>query len=186
VTTLETDRLLLRPWRLDDFDAFAAMSADPEVMRFLAADGRPLTRFAAWQGLCALVGHWQLRGFGLFAVAERSTGALVGRVGPWHPEGWPAFEIGWTLRSEYWGRGYATEAVTRCLAHAFTDLGRTHVTSFIDPDNIRSIRVAQRVGEKLEGRVALPHLPHRSMLRYGLHRDEWQDRRGAAEATRRD
>jgi RimJ/RimL family protein N-acetyltransferase len=174
--TLHTERLALREWRFEDFEDLAAMSADPEVMRFLSPDGRPLTRFATWQGLCALVGHWQLRGFGLFAVEERASGRLVGRIGPWQPEGWPDFEIGWTLRSEYWGRGYATEAVERCLAFAFNDLQRTHVASFIDPDNARSIRVAERVGETLEGRVALPHLPNKTILQYGLHRDAWLDR----------
>ena len=99
MTTLETERLTLRQWTLEDFDDFAAMSADPEVMRFLAVDGKPLSRFAAWQGLSSNVGHWALRGFGMFAVVERSTGTFIGRAGPWQPEGWPDFEIGWTLRS---------------------------------------------------------------------------------------
>src|SRR6266566_5273509 len=176
-TVLETERLILRPWTLDDFDGFAAMCADPQVMRFLAEDGKPLSRFSAWRAMAGIVGHWTLRGFGLFAVTERTTGALVGRIGPWDPEGWPDFEIGWMLRSEYWGRGYATEAVNRCIAHAFTDLGRSHLSSFILPENTRSIRVAERVGERLEGEVALPHLPDRKVIQYGLSRNEWERRR---------
>src|SRR5437762_11305313 len=90
-TVLETERLILRPWTLDDFDGFAAMCADPQVMRFLAEDGKPLSRFGAWRAMAGIVGHWTLRGFGLFAVTERTTGALVGRIGPWDPEGWPDF-----------------------------------------------------------------------------------------------
>ena len=113
-------------------------------------------------------------GYGMFAVVERATGSLVGRVGPWYPEGWPDFEIGWTLRSEYWGRGYATEAVNRCIAYAFTELDRTHLVSLIQPDNSRSIRLAQRVGERLEGRAVLPHMPDKPVLQYGLSRDEWK------------
>ena len=174
---LETDRLILRRWTLGDFEDFAAMSADPRVMQFLAVDGRPDSRFGSWRSLCGMVGHWQLRGFGLFAVIERQTGTFVGRVGPWEPEGWPDFEIGWALRSEYWGRGYATEAVNRCIAHAFTDLNRSHLSSFILPENTRSIRVAERVGERFEGKVVLPHLPDRKVLQYGLSRNEWQSRR---------
>ena len=109
----------------------------------------------------------------MFAVVERSSGALVGRVGPWYPEGWPDREIGWSLRSEYWGRGYATEAVSRCIAHAFTDLGWSHLISLIAPDNARSIRVAERVGESLEGHATLPHQPDHQVLKYGLSRNEW-------------
>ena len=173
---LETERLVLRTWTLDDFDDLAAMLADPKVMEFLAIDGKPESRFAAWRALCGIVGHWQLLGFGMFAAIDRASGALVGRVGPWQPEGWPDFEVGWVLRSQYWGRGYATEAANRCIAHAFTDLGRDHLSSFILPENTRSIRVAERVGERLEGEILLPHMPDRKVLQYGLSRAEWEAR----------
>src|SRR5207253_7997909 len=95
--TLETPRLLLRMLRESDLDAYAAMLADPEVMRHLG-DGRPLSRPEAWRNLALMVGHWQLRGYGLWAAEERATGALVGRIGLWNPEGWPGLEVGWTLR----------------------------------------------------------------------------------------
>jgi RimJ/RimL family protein N-acetyltransferase len=173
---LETERLVLRQWSLADFDDFAAMSADPQVMQFLAVDGKPDSRFGSWRSLCGMVGHWQLRGFGMFAVIERATGAFVGRAGPWQPEEWPDFEIGWALRSEYWGRGYATEAAKRCIAYAFTELERSHISSFIAPENTRSIRVAERAGERFEGEIALPHVPDRPHLQYGLSRDDWQQR----------
>jgi RimJ/RimL family protein N-acetyltransferase len=175
---LETDRLTLRPWIVEDFEALAAMSADPEVMRYVAADGKPLSRFAAWQGLTSMVGHWALRGFGMFAVIERSSGEFVGRLGPWQPEGWPEFEIGWTLRSEHWGKGYATEGAERCVEYAFTELGREHLVSLILPENVRSIRVAERLGERLEATITLPHLPpDRPVLQYGLTRGDWERRR---------
>jgi len=96
---LETERLVLRTWTLDDFDDLAAMLADPKVMEFLAIDGKPESRFAAWRALCGIVGHWQLLGFGMFAAIDRASGALVGRVGAWQPEGWPDFEVGWGFAS---------------------------------------------------------------------------------------
>jgi RimJ/RimL family protein N-acetyltransferase len=171
---LTTERLALRLWELADFETFAAMCADPEVMRFLSPDGKPLSRFGAWQSFSSIVGHWQLRGFGLFAVTERSSGQLVGRVGPWQPEGWPDFEIGWTIRRQYWGRGYATEAASACVAYAFNELRRPHVISLILPENVRSIRVAERLGERLEGQVTLPHLhSDTTVLQYGVSREDW-------------
>ncbi|PYR64986.1 MAG: GNAT family N-acetyltransferase [Acidobacteria bacterium] len=173
---LETERLILRPFAIDDFDAFAAMYADPRVAEFVTEDGKPLSRFSAWRAFATIAGHWTLRGFGLFAVVERATGTFVGRIGPWQPEGWPGFEIGWTLRSEYWGRGYATEAVKRCIENAFTELDRSHISSFIAPENMRSIHVAERVGERLEGETVLPHMPDRKVLQYGVSRSDWQRR----------
>jgi RimJ/RimL family protein N-acetyltransferase len=172
MTDLETDRLTLRRWQPEDFEEFAAMSAEPEVVKFLTADGKPLPRFLAWQGFCALIGHWELRGFGIFAVVERSTGEFVGRVGPWHPEGWPGFEVGWTLRKKFWGRGYATEAAARCIEYAFTDLQQPHVISLIDSANTPSIRVAERLGERVEGTATLPHT-QKDVLVYGLSREQW-------------
>ena len=176
---LETERLILREWHLEDFEDFAAMHSDPRVMEFLANDGKPLSRFAAWQSLTSIVGHWALRGFGLFAVIERATGEFVGRVGPWYPEGWPDFEVGWTIRSAHWGKGYATEAARRAIDYSFTDLGRSHVVSLILPHNTRSIKVAQRLGEQFERDVELPHLPGKRVLQYGVHKHDWVSMSGA-------
>jgi RimJ/RimL family protein N-acetyltransferase len=143
-------------------------------MEYLAADGKALTRFAAWSAFAAMIGHWTLRGFGLFAVVERETGIVVGRAGPFQPETWPDFEIGWTLRSEYWGKGYASEAARKCIEYAFTELDRPHLVSLISPENLRSIRVAERLGERLETEISLPHLPtDRQVLQYGLSRADW-------------
>jgi RimJ/RimL family protein N-acetyltransferase len=176
MTILHSERLILRRWTLDDFEDFAAMSADPEVMRFITPDGQPLSRFAAWQALCAIIGHWELRGFGLFAALESATERFVGRVGPWHPEEWPDLEIGWTIRKEFWGKGYATEAANRCIDYAFMELNREHLVSLILPENLRSIRVAERLGERLEGTTRIPHLPGRELLQYGMSREEWKQR----------
>ena len=103
-------------------------------------------------------------------------GEFIGRAGPWQPEGWPDFEIGWTLRLESWGKGYATEAVRACIKHAFTALDRDHIISVIDPDNVRSIRVAERVGESLQGTTTLPNVANtrsKELLQYGMSRAQW-------------
>ena len=145
VPELLTPRLRLRGFRQDDLDAYAAMVADPEVMRFLA-DGRPLSRFEAWRQMAMFAGHWALRGFGVWAVEERASGAFIGRVGCFEPEGWPGFEIAYTLARPAWGRGYAREAAAASLDHARRVLGRTAIVSVIRPDNAASIRVATSLG----------------------------------------
>jgi RimJ/RimL family protein N-acetyltransferase len=174
--TLDTERLILRPPALEDFEEYASMFADPEVMRFIGIDGKPMSRFGAWQSFSGQVGHWHLRGFGMFSVIDRQTGDLIGRVGPLQPEEWPDFEIGWTLRSQYWGRGYATEAARACLPYAFEELGRQRIISLIAPENQRSIRVAERLGERLEGQATLPHMLGRPVLQFALRQDEWRQR----------
>jgi RimJ/RimL family protein N-acetyltransferase len=164
---LASERLLLRMFRQSDFDAYAEMCADPEVMRFLG-DGRPLSRADAWRNLALVVGHWQLRGFGLWAVEEKRTGSFVGRVGCWQPEGWPGFEVGWSLCRQYWGKGYATEAALQSVDFAFNRLGRNRVISLIQPENSPSIAVALRLGMQFEGYSEALSQP---VLVYGLDRE---------------
>jgi RimJ/RimL family protein N-acetyltransferase len=169
---LETDRLLLRMWRVEDFESYAKICADPEVMRYLV-DGRPLSRAEAWRQVAFLAGHWQLRGYGHWAVEEKASERLIGRIGFLNPEGWPGFELGWTLARECWGKGYATEGARRALEYAFTAMGREHVMSLIHPENRASIRVAERLGETLEGRT---ELFGQAVLIYGIDRERWASR----------
>lgn len=149
IPTLRTERLTLRPFAPRDFDAYAAMLADPEVTRYLGT-GATLRREEAWRHLAMLVGHWQLRGFGMWAVVPHGRDEMVGRVGFFQPEGWPGFEIGWTIARHSWGRGYATECARAALDHAFGALGRRKVISVIHPENEASIRVARKIGEAFE------------------------------------
>ncbi|HEV2764908.1 MAG TPA: GNAT family N-acetyltransferase [Pyrinomonadaceae bacterium] len=167
--TLETERLVLRQWREEDFETYARICADPEVMRFLG--GKPFNRLEAWRHMAFLVGHWHLRGYGHWVVEEKQSGRLLGRVGFLNPEGWPGFELGWTLGRESWGKGYATEGARRALEYAFTEMGREHVISLIAPENRASIRVAERLGEKPEGRT---ELMGREVLIYGISREAWR------------
>ena len=167
--TLETERLLLRWFRESDFDQFFEMSSDPQVMQFLG--GKPLTEIEAWKSMAAFIGHWYFRGFGVWAVEEKSSGKLVGRIGFMHPAGWPGFELGWTLGRNSWGKGYATEGARRALEYAFTEMGRDHVISLIAPENVNSIKVAERLGEKVEGET---EFIGRNVFIYGISRDDWQ------------
>lgn len=154
MVTLETDRLILRMFREEDFPQYAGFCADPEVTRFLG-EGRPLNRGEAWRSMAMILGHWQLRGYGPWAVVERLTGSFIGRIGFFNPEGWPGFELGWVLGKEFWGKGYAIEGARRALDYAFTEMGRDYVISLIHPDNSASIKVAKRLGETVEGQTEL-------------------------------
>lgn len=166
---LETERLLLRIWREEDYEEYARICADEEVMRYLG--GKTLSRLEAWRHMAFLIGHWSLRGYGHWAVEEKASGELIGRLGFLNPEGWPGFEIGWTLGRAAWGKGYATEGARRALRYAFTELDREHIISLIHPQNEASIRVAQRLGERLEGRT---NLHDTELLIYGMSRETWR------------
>lgn len=150
---LETERLVLRGLQEGDFEPYAKFSADPEVMRYLGVGplmGKPMNRIDAWRSLAMMLGHWQLRGYGMWAVVEKASGLFVGRVGLHNPEGWPGPEVGWTLGREYWGRGYASEAGRAAMQYAFDTLDLPHILSVIHPDNHNSIRVAERLGMQFE------------------------------------
>jgi RimJ/RimL family protein N-acetyltransferase len=170
---LETGRLTLRWFREEDLADLCRMTADAEVMRFLG-DGQPQDEMNTWRQMATYMGHWYYRGYGIWAVEEKSGGRIVGRIGFMNPVGWPGFELGWTLARDCWGKGYATEGARRALEHAFTEMNREHVISLIAPENIASIKVAERLGEKVEGET---HIMGRDVLIYGISRDEWKRRR---------
>ena len=168
MVTLITDRLTMRQFREADLDDYHAMCSDPEVMRFLG--GETWTRMETWRHIATILGHWQLRGFGVWAVEETSTGRFVGRIGLIHPEGWPGFEVGWTLARAAWGNGYATEAAAKAVEYAFTELDRDHVISLIHPDNKASLAVALRLGESYEETIEFFKA---QVDVYGLWRRDW-------------
>jgi len=106
--------------------------------------GGPLDRADTWRQMAVFVGHWELRGHGLWVV-ERD-GELIGRVGLIRPEGWPGLEVGWLLGREAWGQGYATEAARAAVDYAWRELGADELISLIAPENLPSQRVAERLG----------------------------------------
>lgn len=160
----QTSRLVLRAWREDDFDAFAAMNADPRVMEYFPA---PLTR----EESAAFFGHireeFQTEGFGLYAVERISDGLLLGYTGL-HRVTFDGLcgqiEIGWRLRADAWGNGYAPEAAQACLALA-AKLGIEEIIAFTAVANLRSQRVMQKIGMECVGQFNHPTLPEGHPLR---------------------
>jgi RimJ/RimL family protein N-acetyltransferase len=162
---LVTPRLRLRMLQAEDFDEYAAIHSDIDVTRFTTRV--PLTREEAWKHMAPVVGHWHLRGYGMWGVEEIATKKLVGRVGYHCPEGWPEYELGWTIGREFWGKGFATEAARAALEYGFDVMRRDHIISLIDPDNGRSIAVAERLGQTLEGEREIAGY---RLLVYGISR----------------
>jgi RimJ/RimL family protein N-acetyltransferase len=148
--TLQTGRLVLRPFCESDLDVLARLYADERFMRYI---GPVAGRDDSWRHLAQMLGHWELRGYGLWAVEHQ--GRLVGRIGLYRPEGWPDLEVGWALAPALWGRGFAIEGARAALDQAALVLGRPDPVSVIHPDNAASIRVAERLGARLERRIML-------------------------------
>jgi RimJ/RimL family protein N-acetyltransferase len=151
---IDTPRLRLRQFAVGDWEAYAAISADAEVMRYIG-QGTVQTRDEAWRAMASFLGHWTLRGYGMWALEHRDSGELIGRVGYLDPPGWPGFELGWLLGRAHWGHGYAREAAAVALRHAFEALHRERVISLIRPGNQRSIAVAESIGESLHESLQL-------------------------------
>jgi RimJ/RimL family protein N-acetyltransferase len=169
IPVLSTERLWLRGFRASDLDDYAAMYGDREVVRYLGSGGpEPWDRDRCWRHMAFLLGHWLLKRFGVWAVEHKETGAFLGAIGLAEPGGWPGCELAWTLARRWWGHGYATEGARAALAHASTVLEKERIISLIHPENRASIRVAERIGERLQGRVQ--HLG-REMLCYGVGRE---------------
>ena len=159
--TLETERLRLRQLREADLDDLARLNTDPAFARFIGGVKR---RPDSWRQLAMLIGHWQMRGYGWYAVTLKGDDRLIGRIGHWYPEGWPELEVGWALDPALWGRGYAVEGARACLEVARVSLGLASVISLIDPSN----RASRRVCERLGGR------PERPFLLDGTTVDIWR------------
>jgi RimJ/RimL family protein N-acetyltransferase len=154
VPVLETERLRLRGHRSDDLANCAAMWADPVVVRHTV--GKPLTEEESWRRLLSYVGHWALMGFGFWVVEEKASGKFVGEVGfvDYKRDIEPSLkgvpEIGWVLASRAHGKGYATEAVLAVVAWGDAKFkvsaGGTRTACIIQPENVASIRVAEKCG----------------------------------------
>jgi RimJ/RimL family protein N-acetyltransferase len=156
VPVLETERLRLRGHAMEDFEASAAMWADPLVTRFIG--GKPSTREESWRRFISFPGHWALLGFGYWLIEEKATGAYVGDggFGDFKREIDPPFEApeqGWALSPSMHGRGYATEAMQAAIAWGEGHFNRRDFVCMIAPENAPSHRVAERLGYREYARV---------------------------------
>lgn len=158
MSELETERLLLRLWKEEDFDQFAKYYADEANAKYV---GGQKTLDEAWRHFALQIGHWHLNGFGYWAVDEKETGNFVGCVGLWKSAGWPELELGYWLLKEYQGKGYAKEAALRSKEYAIDVLNTSSLVSYIDPSNTPSIKLAESLGAKYEETIELlKHGPH--------------------------
>ena len=177
---IETDRLILRLPEIGDFDAYAQMVGDEETARYI---GGHMVRTAAWRKFLQMPGAWAMQGFAMFSLVEKASGAWIGQAGPWMPEGWPGTEVGWALRREYTGKGYALEAATAAIDWAFDTLGWTEVIHSIQLPNKASIALAERLGSVFRGVERLP--PPYDDVEVGVwaqSREQWTAARRQREA----
>lgn len=165
---LRTERLLLRPWRDTDRDAFAAMSVDHEVMQFFPS---LLTRAEADAGVKRSIAQFATYGWGYWAVEIPGVAEFIGFVGikqvPFTAHFTPAVDLGWRLARAYWGQGLATEAARAAIKFGFETLGLSSIVSYTAVPNVRSIRVMERLGmtRDVDGDFDHPLVPPGHWLR---------------------
>lgn len=143
IPIVETQNLRLRGPEIRDFDAYAAFRMDPVRT---AGVGGPCTRAQAFDKLSEIIGHWHLRGYGRWMVADKTTDHALGVCGPFYPDDWPEPEIAWSVFAKAEGRGVAYEASKASLDYAYHTLKWTTAISCVTPDNTRSIALAKRLG----------------------------------------
>ena len=170
---METERLVLRPYRREDVSIYAAISADPEVMRYL---GGPKDPAYTEEQMAGSNDDLRRTGAGMVAVERREDGAFLGGVGlsvvPWYPDD---LQLGWRLVPAHWGHGYATEAARAWLAHGVEVLGRDRITAMADVPNRRSLAVMERLGMARLHEVDLTEDGERFRVAvYGLTAAAWR------------
>lgn len=152
IPTLQTGRLTLRGPARQDADAFVDFFTSRRSIHV----GGPLSARLAWRMFAAEIGHWHIIGCGMWTVTMRGDDTPLGLVGCWYPADWPECEIGWLLWPAAEGRGIAFEAATAARDFAFQNLGWETAVSYIAPENFRSIRLAERLGARLDESAAYP------------------------------
>jgi RimJ/RimL family protein N-acetyltransferase len=170
VPVLETPRLILRGYRMEDFPAFARIWMEPDVVRFITK--KPQTEEESWGRFLRNIGHWSLMGKGFWLIEDKAAGEQLGQTG--FVEGKRAIvpslrgepEIGWSLKTSAQGKGYALEAVTAALAWGQTRFGRVRTNCIIELGNAASMKLAERAGF----RPALDTVYHDAPVRL-FHRD---------------
>jgi len=157
--TLETKRLILRRPKAADMQ--------PTVDFFMSdravGVGGPYTIGQAWRHFGYELGHWEIHGFGMWAVTLKGDDTILGLVGPWFPADWPEREIGWMMFEQAEGKGIAYEAAITAIDHARTELGWTNFVSYIDENITRSIALAKRLGARLDTTATCPE-SHKSLV----------------------
>ncbi|MCF3595314.1 GNAT family N-acetyltransferase [Rhodobacteraceae bacterium LMO-12] len=142
IPVLETQRLILSAPESEDYPDFKATFSSYRS-RFM---GGPLNSYETWMLYAAEIGHWHIRGYGMWMIHEKATGDTLGMAGGWMPAKWPEREIAWIIWPDKAGHGYALEATHAARNYLYSKLGWDGAVSYIDPKNLDSIRLAERLG----------------------------------------
>ena len=150
IPVIETERLVLRGPEPEDYPNFKHTFSSYRS-RFM---GGPLNAYETWMLYAAEIGHWQIRGYGMWMIHDRKTDATLGMAGGWKPAQWPEAEIAWIIWPETAGHGYALEATHAARKYFYNTLGWTGAVSYVDPKNLDSIRLAERLGATKDNEAA--------------------------------
>ena len=150
---IETDRLILRMFKDDDWHALHEHYSDAECTKYTYR--KVLTEGETWRTMSSLAGQWVLKGYGPYVLEEKKSGLVLGVIGLWFPNDWPEPEIMWLLIRKYWGKGFAIEAALAVQKMASKYLPEVSLISLIDSNNEASIRLAKTVGATFEKELQL-------------------------------
>ncbi|MFN6465295.1 MAG: GNAT family N-acetyltransferase [Nostoc sp. DedVER02] len=164
---IETPRLRLRNFNLNDFDCLFRLYSDAEVMKYLSLRTREQTQASLSQH----IQQWQQHNFGMWAVIHKETGTMIGRCGLGFLENTPEVELGYVFDKSYWNMGIATEASVATLKFGFWEVKLDRIVAIADPENIASVRVIQKLGMKYEKNTR--HYGH-NVVYYAISHTEWQ------------
>lgn len=152
ISSLETKRLILRRPAPRDQDACVGFFMSERA----AGVGGPFDLHGAWRHFAYELGHWEIHGFGMWAVTMKDDDTILGLIGPWFPADWPEREIGWMVFERAEAKGIAFEAAKAAINHARTELGWTNFVSYISEGLTRSVNLAERLGAELDPNVKGP------------------------------
>ncbi len=156
IPILETERLILRDFRQSDFDSLLAFHSDPVSTSVYGT----MSCADVWRRMATGLGHWVLRGFGPWALEDKSSGAYVGACSLWFPESWEDVEVGYGIHPKFRGAGFAVEAAMRVREFGYIEHGFKRLVSYINPSNSNSIRVATKLGAVPDGTFDMAGIAH--------------------------
>jgi len=164
---IETARLQLRHFTLEDLDNLFRLYSDVEVMRYLSLRTREQTQ----ESLHKHIQQWQQYNFGMWAVMHKDSGKMIGRCGLGLLENTPEVELGYVFDKSYWNMGLATEASQATLKYGFEEVKLDRIVAIAQPENIASVRVIQKVGMKYQKNAF--YYGH-DVVYYVISRLEWE------------
>lgn len=168
--TIETARVFLRPFTSDDLDEFALMGRDPDVMRYIG-NGKPQPREQTLARLNAIFEHRNQHNFGLWAAIDKASEAWMGFCGLQFLDNTSEVEVGYRLAKRFWGMGLASEAAKASLRYGFEELGLEQIVAVVQPENVASQRVLEKIGLK---HVKNARFYNTDVNYYAITRDEYQ------------